>query len=128
VIVLDTHAWVWWAADKAKLSAAARNAIEGDPRRAVPAISVWEVATLASNGKLQLDRDPQDWLDAALALEGVELVPLRADIAVRSTRLGRTFHGDPADRMIVATAIAENARLVTKDARIRAYSAVDSVW
>lgn len=128
MIVLDTHAWVWWAADRNKLSAAARAAIEGDARRGVSAISLWEVAMLASNGKLLLDRDPADWLHAAAALDGVEIVALRPDIAVRSTRLGRAFHGDPADRLIVATAIAESAKLVTKDAQIRACSGVDTVW
>lgn len=128
MIVLDTHAWVWWAADKKKLSGAARAAIEADSRRGVSAISLWEVAMLASSGKLLIDRDPIEWLNAATALEGVEIVALRPDIAVRSTRLGRAFHGDRADRLIVATAIAESAKLVTKDAQIRSYSGVDAVW
>lgn len=128
MIVLDTHAWVWWVADAAKLSAAARKAIEGDPRRAISSISLWEVATLVSKGRLLLDRDAREWLEAASSVDGMEVVPLRPAIAVRSTQLGRVFHDDPADRLIVATAMTESARLVTKDARIRAYPGVVSVW
>jgi PIN domain nuclease of toxin-antitoxin system len=128
MIVLDTHAWVWWAADAARLSGAAKKAIEADPRRAISAISLWEVATLVSKGRLLLDRDPREWLEAASTLDGLEVIPLRPAIAVRSTQLGRAFHDDPADRLIVATAMAEGARLVTKDARIRAYAGVTSIW
>lgn len=128
MIVLDTHVWVWWAADKEKVSKPARAAIEEEDRRGVSAISLWEVATLVSKGRLLLDRDPKEWLESAIALEGFEVVPLRPSIAVRSTQLGRTFQGDPADRLVVATAIAEGARLVTKDAQIRAYPGVVSVW
>lgn len=126
--MLDTHAWIWWAADRAKLSVAARKAIEDDPRRGVAAISLWEVSTLAANGKLLLDRETRDWLHDASSLPGIELLPIRPDVAVRSTRLGRTFQGDPADRLIVATAMSEGARLVTKDARIRDYPAVETIW
>ena len=128
MILLDTHAWVWWAADRAKLSAAARAAIAAEDERGISGISLWEVATLAANGKLILDRDLKDWIEGALASAQVRVVPIRADIAVRSTRLGHAFHGDPADRLIVATAISEAARLVTKDAKIRSYAGVESVW
>jgi PIN domain nuclease of toxin-antitoxin system len=67
-------------------------------------------------------------LEQALALPKMELVPLTPPIAVKATQLGNDFPGDPADRVIVATAILESAPLVTKDSKIRKYSAVTSVW
>jgi PIN domain nuclease of toxin-antitoxin system len=128
VIVLDTHAWVWWVADRPRLSRKARAAIEGDGRLAISGISLWEVATLVSKGRLRLDRDPTDWLTQASALPGLEVVPIRPPIAVLSTQLGRAFPGDPADRLVVATAILEAAPLVTKDERILGYQGVRAIW
>jgi PIN domain nuclease of toxin-antitoxin system len=128
VIVLDTHAWVWWAADRARLSRRARSAIESERRLAVSDVSLWEVAMLVAKGRLRLDRSPTDWLEHAASLDRLEVVPIRPGIAVRSTQLGHAFQGDPADRLIVATALVEGASLVTKDDRIRTAAAVTTVW
>jgi PIN domain nuclease of toxin-antitoxin system len=126
VILLDTHAWVWWVADKARLSRVAKARLDKEDQLAISDISLWEVATLVAKGRLLLDRDPTDWLIQASS--GVEIIPIRPPIAVRSTQLGRSFHGDPADRLIVATAILENASLVTRDEKIRAFPGVTSIW
>ena len=128
VTILDTHAWIWWTADRAQLSRKAKNAIENDRRLGVCDISLWEVAMLVAKGRLRIDRDVREWLDQAASLPRIEIVQIRPAIAVRSTQLGRDFQGDPADRLIVATAITETARLVTKDERIRSYPAVTAVW
>lgn len=127
MIVIDTHAWIWWASDPSRLGRRARAAIESADRVGVPSVCCFEVAAAASRGRISLDRDPLEWLEQALALPRAELLPLTPRIAVRATRLG-AFHGDPADRLIVATAITESATLVTKDRHIRAYPSVDSVW
>jgi PIN domain nuclease of toxin-antitoxin system len=128
MIVLDTHAWLWWVSKPSDLSRAARQRIGAETRIGVSAISCLEVATAVSKGQISLDRDPLQWLEQALALPKVELLPLTPPIAVKATQLGRDFPGDPADRIIVATSILESAPLVTKDFRIRDYPAVTSVW
>ena len=130
MIVLDTHAWIWWVADPARLSIVAKKAIEKERVRGVCAISVWELAVLIQRGRLVLDRDVADWVREALALPGVELLPLTPEIAIEAggPALDLHGHGDPADRMIAATALAHRARLVTKDERLRAVQALDTVW
>ena len=81
-----------------------------------------------ARGRIELDRPPLVWLEEALALPRVELVPVTPAVAVRASRLGRDFPGDPADPVIVATALLESAGLVTRDSRIRDYPGVETVW
>jgi PIN domain nuclease of toxin-antitoxin system len=128
VIVLDTHAWLWWVSKPSDLSRAARQRIGTETRIGVSAISCLEVATAVAKKRITLDRDPLSWLEQALALPKLDLLPLTPAIAVKATQLGHNFPGDPADRVIVATAILESASLITKDSRIRDYPAVTSVW
>lgn len=128
MILLDTHAWIWWAARSPKLSAKAAKAIGQAKKLGVAAISCWEVAMLVDRQRLELDRPVEEWLAGALSLERVELLPLSWEIALESTRLGRHFHGDPADRLIVATALCHRAPLVTRDARIAGYDGVETLW
>ena len=129
MILLDTHVWIWWAAKTPRrLTARARRAIAESPSVAVSAISPWEVAMLVAKGRLELDRDVLVWIRQALALPRVTLVPLTPEIAVRSTRLGAGFPGDPADRIIVASARELGASLVTKDQVLRRAEGVRTVW
>jgi PIN domain nuclease of toxin-antitoxin system len=127
VIVLDTHAWIWWASDPVKLGRRGRAAIEAADRIGVPAVCCFEVAAAVARGRVTLDRAPREWIEEALALPRVELLPLSPAVAVKATQLG-AFHGDPADRLIVATAVLNAARLVSRDRNIRAYGGVDTVW
>ena len=127
MIVIDTHVLIWWLSEPRKLTRKASRALKGAKRVGVPAISIWELAMLASRGRIRLDRSPLDWLNTALDEPRVELVPLTPSIAVQSTRLTH-FHGDPADRLIVATAIVEAAPLVTADARIAELASVEVLW
>lgn len=83
---------------------------------------------LVEHERLRLDRDLMDWIYQALALPRVVLLPLSPEVTVKSTQLGPGFPGDPADRLIVATAILESAKLVTRDKRIRRYPAVTTLW
>jgi PIN domain nuclease of toxin-antitoxin system len=128
VIVLDTHAWIWWVSKPANLSRAARQRIGAEIRIGVSAISCLEVATLVAKRRISLDRDPLEWLEHALALPKIELLPLTPAIAVKATQLGNDFPGDPADRIITATSILESASLITKDSSIRDYAGVNAVW
>ena len=128
MIVLDTHAWIWWAAGSSHLSAAARHAIDGADTLGVCAISVWEVAMLVAKRRLEFDRDVLVWLKQALALPRVELLSLSPEVAVEAAGLPSSFPGDPADRIIVATARQHRARLVSRDARIRRFAGATTVW
>ncbi|HXE43648.1 MAG TPA: type II toxin-antitoxin system VapC family toxin [Conexibacter sp.] len=129
MIVLDTHAWLWWLADPARLSPAARAAIDEADAIGVSAISAWEVAMLVQKGRISLDRDVAVWVRQALGHARVRQHPLTADLAVAAGQLGaRGFAGDPADRFIYATAEASRARLVTRDERIRDFDARATLW
>jgi PIN domain nuclease of toxin-antitoxin system len=128
VIVLDTHAWIWYAAKSDKLSEAASRALEGVKILLVSAISVWEVAMLVSKGRLGFDRDVDRWVTEALALPKIRLEPLTPSISIRSTRLPGTLHGDPADRIIAATAVERGVPLVTKDTQLRRYLNLKTIW
>ena len=129
-VVLDTHALVWLLQGSERLGPGARALIEAAAKgdgAFVAAISAWEIAMLVAKGRLALDREVGEWLDAALALPGLRLVPLDPQVAVDSTRLPGQPHGDPADRMIVATARRHTATLITDDAQVLAYSAAGHV-
>ena len=126
--MLDTHALLWWVSKPSELSRPARQRIGSETRIGVSAISCLEVATAVPKKRITLDRDLLSWLEQALALPKLDLLPLAPAIAVNATQLGHDFPGDPADRIIVATSILESAALITKDSRIRDYPAVTSVW
>lgn len=128
MIVLDTHAWLWWVSDPSRLSRAAHRRIRAATQIGISAISCLEVATAVTKGRITLDRAVLDWLEQALSLPKVELIPLTPLIAVKATQLGNDFPGDPADRVIAATSIVESAPLVTKDSRVHASGAVAVIW
>jgi PIN domain nuclease of toxin-antitoxin system len=124
-LLLDTHCWVWMQFGlNQRFSAAALTSLRragAENRLLLSAISVWEVALLESKGRLELWMDCAVWVRKALATPGLSLAPLTPEIAIASTRLPGTLHGDPADRLIVATARAHGAILLTKDSKLLAY-------
>lgn len=131
MIVLDTHAWVWWINDSPELSTGARDRIDAalaDEAVRISSISAWEVTLLAARGRLQLALDVAEWIARTEALAAVRFVPVDNAIAVHSLLLPPPFHADPADRIIVATALQLGAPLVTRDRRIHEYAHVESIW
>jgi PIN domain nuclease of toxin-antitoxin system len=128
LILLDTHAWIWWVSDPDRLGKKAARAIRSSRSLGIAAISCWEVATLVEKGRIRLDRSPLDWIEDSLRLPGVELFPLTPAVAVRAAQLGPDFPGDPADRLIAATALVQSAPLVTKDERLRDIAMLPTVW
>jgi PIN domain nuclease of toxin-antitoxin system len=127
-LVLDTHAWIWWATEDRLLSRKAKREIAAASRLLVPTICLREVAMLVRQARLTLSLEVGEWLALASTLPLVELLPVSPEIAAVSTQLGAEFHRDPADQCIVASALCKRLPLVTKDARIRAYSRVRTVW
>jgi PIN domain nuclease of toxin-antitoxin system len=132
VIVLDTHALVWWVSDPARLPASATrlltDAVEaGDPIH-VSSISAWEIAMLVARRRLAFTMDADVWLSKVEALPFLRFVPVDNRIAMRAVQLDDFPHRDPADRMIVATTIALGATLVTADDVLRSYERVKTTW
>lgn len=122
-LLLDTHTWIWLLLGielKPKAVKAAQAAASAGGL-CLAAISVWEVAMLEAKGRLTISGDPGHWVEQALGLPGLSLIPLEPAIALDSARLPGDFHGDPADRLIVATARQLQIPLATRDRRILAY-------
>lgn len=85
-------------------------------------ISVWEAGVLESKGRIRFGMPCEQWVREALATPGMTLAPLTPEIALASSRLPGPFHGDPADRILVATARSTGARIATIDERITGYA------
>jgi PIN domain nuclease of toxin-antitoxin system len=118
LLLLDTHVLVWLVFGMTALGLTAHNEIDmatPDEHLIVSAITPWEIGTLARKKKIELFRDPLDWVQAAISLQGIRLVPLSSEIAVGSNQLPFEMHADPADRILVATARHLGATLVTAD-------------
>jgi PIN domain nuclease of toxin-antitoxin system len=132
VIVLDTHALIWWVVDDKRLAKAARSTIDksvaGGDGVLVSAITAWEVSMLVKRGRLMLSMPVDEWLLAVRSIEGFSIVPITAEVAIHSVNLPGEFHQDPADRMIVALARERNALLVTADEKIHRYPHVRCSW
>ena len=116
MIVLDTHTWIWLVSEPERLN----KVVIATDAKVVSSISAWEVATKASQQKLFLDRPILDWVVAAHTEPQIRSEPISMQIAVRAGTLGAEgFHGDPADRIIVATALFLRCPLATMDEKIR---------
>jgi PIN domain nuclease of toxin-antitoxin system len=128
-ILLDTHAWLWWCASPQRLSDRAAATIESAETILVSSISCWELGTLVRKGRLKLDRPVDAWVRLALARPGLRALPLGPRAATLAGTLGGgEFYGDPADRMIYASARIEGADLVTRDRRLREYDPRGTIW
>lgn len=130
-LLLDTHVLVWWLLGQSELSAAQVDALESAERIGEPlglaAITLWELAKLFEKGRLQLRGSADSLLEELERDPRFAIIPLSARIALESTRLGPSFHRDPADQMIVATARVAGHQLVTSDDRIRRSGVVTTI-
>lgn len=129
MIVLDTHIWVWWVHGDERLTPTQLEFIQDNEAGEVgiSAISLWEIAILVENGKLELPVFLEKWFTQALSYPGVQIIELTPAIVAESTRLPGEFHRDPADQIIVATARIIKCKLVTSDERILDYPHVKTV-
>lgn len=129
--LLDTHTWIWWHMNTQNLSQKVKRLI-GDTSKydelLLSAISPWEFSKLLEKKRIGISCDPEDWINRALDMPKLRLVPLSPVLAYHSTVLPQPFHNDPADQIIVASAREENAAILTKDERILIYKHVRSLW
>lgn len=123
--LLDTHVWIWLVNGEKKMERGPlvqRLRESPAPSLRVSVLSVWEVGMLETKGRIELPLGCLEWVQRALEAPGMALVPLTAEVAVASSRLPGAFHGDPVDRILVATARNLGVTLVTQDSQILAYS------
>jgi PIN domain nuclease of toxin-antitoxin system len=124
--LLDTHVWIWLLNGdvRIKQSRIFSNIIAASKQAGLfaSAISIWEIAMLEAKGRLAFSTGISSWVEDAIKAPGFQIVPLLPEISIDSTRLPGLFHGDPADRIIVATARFLKCSLITVDKKILAYA------
>lgn len=123
-LILDTHIWIWWVKQDRQLSPAiARRLEETQAGLAISSISIYEAVLQIRRGRLEIDLPLQKWLHAATVETGVEILALNAEIAAKAAALP-LHHGDPLDRMIIATALHHDAEIVSADSQFPRYEAL----
>lgn len=129
MILLDTHALIWLASEPAKLSRKASEAIRKASQEtglAICSITLWEIAWLATHGRLQITGTVESFVERISARTAVRQITPK--IAALATQFSEDYSADPCDRLIGATALAEGMVLVTKDANIRDCQQIQTVW
>ncbi len=129
MILLDTHVLIWLASDPSKLSKKAAEAIRSSIKRggiAISAITLWELAWLATHGRLSFGGTVEDFVEKISSRTAIR--PITVKVAVLANQLPTNYSGDPCDRLIGATALAEGLPLVTKDRNIRGCRQLQTIW
>jgi PIN domain nuclease of toxin-antitoxin system len=117
-LLLDTHVWLWMVSAEPGIKPAVQEALElaaFEQNLYLSPISMWEVALKHSRSRLALDRPVRQWLAHAATMPGLQLATITPSVAAECAELPVDFHGDPADRIIAATARSEGLTLVTHD-------------
>ena len=128
--LLDTHILLWWHGDRGRLSREQQDVIAAagaDSPLEVSDISLWEVAMLYSSGRIRLTIPLREWLDKAIAAPLVRRHGISPAVVAELASLPESFHRDPADRILVATARVLGATLLTRDRRITEAELVDTL-
>lgn len=121
-VLLDTHVWVWWLTPHSPLSRREREALDAlatNSGVSIAAISLWEAQMLYRKGRLEVPFSFADWIEQAADERTVRILPLDTAVILALDALPESFHGDPADRLIVATAKAHSLSVATRDTAIR---------
>jgi PIN domain nuclease of toxin-antitoxin system len=129
MLLLDTHALLWLdsGAPMTRESLAAIDQAAGNGQVLISPVSAWEIGLLVRKARIRLDLEPIAWFERVLKLPGIRLTPLAVSAAISSSFLVEPFHGDPADRLLIATARHFSATLVTRDARLLSYASAGHV-
>jgi PIN domain nuclease of toxin-antitoxin system len=125
-LLLDTHILLWLEAGDSRLRRSTRARIDdcwrGGGSILISAVSAWEIGLLVDTGRIALDLSPSKWVGRAVARPGVEVADLTPEAAASAYDWVGFDHRDPADRLLIATAIDLECPLVTYDARIIAFA------
>ncbi len=121
-IILDTHIWLKLVTGDERILKKFKKSLERDCEKCISIFTIWEFSMLVSKRRFVIDEDPLEWINDGLNSSQVTVLPLSPEIAVLSSFLPGTFHGDPADRIIVASALAEKITLLTEDKEIIRYA------
>jgi PIN domain nuclease of toxin-antitoxin system len=129
VILLDTHALLWWALDPGQLSATATDRLAAMERVGgfASSISIWELGVKVQRGKLEIGMGIEEFVRRLEQSRAVELVPVDTTVWLKSLALSWD-HRDPADRVIVATALLKGVPVLTKDEGMQAFGGIETVW
>lgn len=115
MIVLDTHIWHWWVNKiPNKLSTEIINLIEETEKVGISSISCFEMAWLVKHGRIELGMTFQEWFSKEKEYTQIDILPVTDDIAIQTVNLTE-HHKDPQDRIIIATALLHNAKLLSFD-------------
>ncbi len=131
MIVLDTYVWVLFVSNPELLSKRAKRSLDAAMEEKgilISSISAWEVALLVAKKRLRLTLGVTDWIAKSEALPFITFIPVDNSIAIKSVNLPQPLHSDPADRIIIATAVSMGAPLLTKDEKILKYPHVQTIW
>ncbi len=131
MILLDTHALIWWVSDIDKIPTKARQAIQAEMKKGqlgVSSISIWEICMLVKKGRIKLTISLDLWLEKVESLQVLTFIPVDNYIAKTSVSLDAPRLKDPADRIIVTTALQSGLALVTGDQKIRKSGLVKTLW
>lgn len=132
MILLDTHALLWWTAGDQKLSARAAKAIARAKQVMVSPVSFWEIGVLAQRGRIRLLPDVFEWIDLVLSQPEIDVATPTPVIGASAALLGGQFPADPSDRWLYATAKDLAIPFVSKDEKIRRFAAdtrdVKVIW
>ncbi|MEZ0368865.1 MAG: type II toxin-antitoxin system VapC family toxin [Candidatus Sericytochromatia bacterium] len=120
-LLIDTHIWIWWVSRDPQLRPSDGLRIASVEEVAVSAISIWEVAMLQQSQRIELSSPIEEWLDIALTGAGIQVQPLGRSIAFKAATLP-FHHRDPADRLIIASALCMDCSLLSYDRKFRLYS------
>jgi PIN domain nuclease of toxin-antitoxin system len=130
VVLLDTHIWLWWLLGEANLSGRERNALEylsAKNRIAISWVTIWETEMLERKDRITLQPDLRSWMHQAARPDVSVILPVDVDVVLAQRKLPESFHNDPADRLITATAMLSGYPLATHDKRIREAEAC-KIW
>ena len=132
MILIDTHALLWWKTGDRRLSSSAKKAILQARRVWVSPLTFWELAVLTQRSRIKLKTGLFEWIRTVLSDEQLEVAALTPTAAASAGMIGSSFRGDIADRFLYATARELDVPFVTKDDAIRDYARasgdVRTIW
>lgn len=121
MVILDTHIWLWWLLGDGALKSFERKALDGlaeSGEISISWVTIWETEMLERKGRIALEPNIFDWMEIATTPEVSKVIPVNTDVVLGQRKLPKSFHADPADRLITSTSMLTEYPLATYDRRI----------